>query len=174
MIKSYVANLFTFINLSLGIISILETFNHNYFLAAIFIITAALIDRYDGRIARFFDISSILGKELDSLADLISFGVAPAILVFIKYNFLNLGYIGVLSGCILLSYIMSGSYRLAKYNSSQFDGTFTGVPITVSGFIIALFSLALHRTSIYSILIAVVLFALLSYLMISKLKFKKI
>lgn len=100
MIKSYVANLFTFINQSLGIISILETFNHNYFLAAIFIITAALIDRYDGRIARFFDISSILGNELDSLADLISFGVAPAILVFIKYNFLNLGYIGVLSGLI--------------------------------------------------------------------------
>lgn len=75
-----------------------------------------MYDRYDGRIARFLNISSNLGKDLDSLANLVSFGVAPALLVFIKYNFLNLSYIGVVGGCFLLSYIMSGSYRLAKGN----------------------------------------------------------
>lgn len=173
MLKTSIPNLLTFTNLSLGILSILEAFEQNYFLAAIFIITAALIDRYDGRIARFLNISSDLGKELDSLADLVSFGVAPALLVFIKYNFLNLGYIGVVGGCFLLSYIMSGSYRLAKYNISQFDGIFTGVPITVAGSIIALFSLTTPSNSI-SILLSIVLFALLAYLMVSKFKLKKI
>lgn len=174
MLKTSIPNLLTFTNLSLGIFSILETFKGNYFLAAIFIITAALIDRYDGRIARFLDISSDLGKELDSLADLISFGVAPAFLVFIKYNFLESSHIGVLGGCFLLSYIMSGTYRLAKYNTSQFDGIFTGVPITVAGSIIALFSLAAPDNSIFSILLSIVLLTLLAYLMVSKFKFKKI
>ncbi|MEW8994569.1 phosphatidylcholine/phosphatidylserine synthase [Clostridium sp.] len=174
MLKTSIPNLLTFTNLSLGVLSILETFEENYFLAAIFIIIAALIDRYDGRIARFLNVSSDLGTQLDSLSDLISFGVAPAFLVFIKYNFLDLDYMKVIGGCFLLSYIISGSYRLAKYNTSQFDGIFTGVPITVAGSIIALFSLATPNNSIFSILLSIVLLALLTYLMVSKFKFKKI
>jgi CDP-diacylglycerol--serine O-phosphatidyltransferase len=174
MLKKSIPNLLTFTNLSFGVLSILETFKQNYFLAAIFILIAALIDRYDGIIARFLNVSSDLGKQLDSLSDLISFGVAPAFLVFIKYNFLNLDYMKVIGGCFLLSYIISGSYRLAKYNTSQFDGIFTGVPITVAGSIIALFSLATPNNGIFSILLSIILFALFTYLMVSKLKFKKI
>ena len=174
MLKKSIPNLLTSTNLSLGVLSILETFNQNYFLAAIFIIIAALIDRYDGRIARFLNVSSDLGKQLDSLSDLISFGVAPAFLVFIKYNFLDLDYIKVIGGCFLLSYIISGSYRLAKYNTSQFDGIFTGVPITVAGCIIALFSLVTPNNGIFSIFLSTILLALLTYLMVSKFEFKKI
>jgi len=174
MLKKSIPNLLTSTNLSLGVLSILETFKENYFLAAIFIIIAALIDRYDGRIARFLNVSSDLGTQLDSLSDLISFGVAPAFLVFIKYNFLDLDYMKVIGGCFLLSYIISGSYRLAKYNTSQFDGIFTGVPITVTGSIIALFSLVTPNNGIFSILLSIILLALLTYLMVSKFKFKKI
>jgi len=174
MLKKSIPNLLTSTNLSLGVLSILETFKQNYFFAAIFILIAALIDRYDGIIARFLNVSSDLGKQLDSLSDLISFGVAPAFLVFIKYNFLDLDYMKVIGGCFLLSYIISGSYRLAKYNTSQFDGIFTGVPITVAGSIIALFSLATPSNSIFSILLSITLLAILTYLMVSKFKFKKI
>ncbi len=80
----------------------------------------------------------------------------------------------VIGGCFLLSYIISGSYRLAKYNTSQFDGIFTGVPITVAGSIIALFSLVTPSNGIFSILLSIILLALLTYLMVSKFKFKKI
>ena len=82
MRKSSIPNIFTFINLSFGILSLLATFESNYQLACIFILLAALVDRYDGRIARYLQVSSDLGKELDSLADLVSFGVAPSILIF--------------------------------------------------------------------------------------------
>ena len=58
MRKSCVPNIFTFINLSFGILSIIETHNGNYRLASIFIIAAALVDRYDGRIARFLQVST--------------------------------------------------------------------------------------------------------------------
>lgn len=174
MIKTSIPNLLTFTNLSLGVLSILETFKENYFLSAIFILIAALIDRYDGRIARFLNVSSDLGKQLDSLSDLISFGVAPAFLIFFKYNFLDLDYMEVIGACFLLSYIISGSYRLAKYNAIQFDGIFTGMPITVAGSIIALFSLATPSNSIFSILSLITLLVILTYLMVSELKFKKI
>ena len=85
MRKSCIPNVFTFINLSCGIISILCTFEKNYLFASFFILIAALVDRYDGRIARWLNVSSELGKELDSLADLVSFGVAPSILMFLMY-----------------------------------------------------------------------------------------
>ena len=91
MRKSSIPNIFTFINLSFGILSLLATFESNYQLACIFILLAALVDRYDGRIARYLQVSSDLGKELDSLADLVSFGVAPSILIFLLFDFYTLG-----------------------------------------------------------------------------------
>jgi len=86
MKKSCIPNVFTFINLSCGILSILSTFDKNYLWAGIFIIIAGLVDRYDGRIARYLQVSSDLGKELDSLADLVSFGVAPSILIYLLFD----------------------------------------------------------------------------------------
>ena len=71
MVKKYIPNILTFLNLSFGILSIIQVINKYYLIAALFIIGAALIDRYDGRIARAFNVSSEIGKELDSLSDLI-------------------------------------------------------------------------------------------------------
>lgn len=173
MLKMSIPNLLTLTNLSLGVLSTLETFNQNYFCAAMLIIIAALIDRYDGKIARLLNTSSDLGKELDSLADLVSFGVAPALLIFVKYYFFSPSYIGIIGTCISLSYIMSGCYRLAKYNLSEFDGVFTGVPITVAGSTIALFSLVAPGSAI-STLLSTILVVIFTYLMVSKFKLKKV
>lgn len=168
--KSFIPNSLTFANLSLGIFSILMTFRHEYLISSIFIISAALIDRYDGKIARFFDASSEIGKELDSLADLVSFGVAPSLLLYILYNFDTLGIIGYI---LVIIYPIAGAYRLAKFNISTFNNVYTGVPITVSGAIIASYTLLTHRANLhYSI--AIVLLLLLAYLMISNIRFRKV
>lgn len=68
---------------------------------------------------------------------------------------------------------MSGCYRLAKYNLSEFDGVFTGVPITVAGSTIALFSLVTPGNAI-STLLSTILVVIFTYLMVSKLKLKKV
>ncbi|KWX71459.1 CDP-alcohol phosphatidyltransferase family protein [Paenibacillus jilunlii] len=172
MLKKSIPNVLTFLNLSFGVLAILEIINENYFISGVFLILAAAVDRYDGRIARFLNVSSTLGKALDSLADLISFGVAPALLIFCKYNFLNLGYIKGIGICVLLLYVISGSYRLAKYNISHFDNVFIGVPITVAGFILAAYSLAAPINSAFT-MGSVVLLLFLAYLMVSKFKFNK-
>ncbi|AQS08854.1 phosphatidylcholine synthase [Clostridium saccharobutylicum] len=173
MVKKFIPNILTFINLSLGILSIIEVFNKNFGRGAWFIIVAALIDRYDGRIARFFNVSSEIGKELDSLADLISFGVAPAILIFVKciFNHHDFEVIGIISAQI---YIICGCYRLAKYNVSEFNGIFTGIPITIAGSILALFSLFASNNSIVIIIWSIIVMVALAYMMISKFKLKKI
>ena len=141
MRKSCIPNVFTFINLSCGIISILSVMNEKYAIAGAFILLAGLVDRYDGRIARFLNVSSDLGKELDSLADLVSFGVAPSILVYILFNLEYFGPNGLLGFAVLLLFPICGAYRLARFNTTDFDGAFTGVPITIVGCFMALFSL---------------------------------
>jgi CDP-diacylglycerol--serine O-phosphatidyltransferase len=173
MLKKAIPNLITFTNLSFGVLSILEIYKQNFFVAAMFIIIAALIDRYDGRIARFLNISSELGKNLDSLSDLISFGVAPGILIFTKYTLFDSIYIKVLTLSVLLIYVICGAYRLANYNISKFNGTFTGIPITISGFVLAIYSILAPYNTIFSVL-SIILLALFAYLMVSKIKFKKI
>ena len=172
MRKSSIPNIFTFINLSFGILSLLATFESNYQLACIFILLAALVDRYDGRIARYLQVSSDLGKELDSLADLVSFGVAPSILIFLLFDFYTLGPSKILGIIPLLLFPICGAFRLARYNESEFIGVFTGVPITVTGSFLALFCLFTINKNI-SALIPFLLLLLGSYLMVSTLKLKK-
>ncbi|ATD55818.1 CDP-diacylglycerol--serine O-phosphatidyltransferase [Clostridium chauvoei] len=172
MRKSCIPNIFTFINLSCGIISILCTFDKNYLLACIFILIAGLVDRYDGRVARWLDVSSDLGKELDSLADLVSFGVAPSILVFISYELIKVGPAGIIGLVVLLTFPICGAFRLARYNATDFDGTFRGIPITIAGAFIALFILlTLNLTINVWIMIALMLSG--SYLMVSTFEIKK-
>lgn len=174
MNKSAIPNAFTLSNLAFGILSILATFHESYTLAAVFIIVAALADRYDGRVARFLNVDSEIGKELDSLADLVSFGVAPSILIYKLYSFMNLGFLGYI---LVLIFPICGAYRLARYNITSFDGTFSGIPITIAGLIMALFSLiqltVLKKVLIHPIL-PIIFIVALSYLMVSKIKLKKV
>lgn len=177
MNKSAIPNAFTLSNLAFGILSILATFHEgpeNYTLASLFVIAAALADRYDGRVARFLKVDSEIGKELDSLADLVSFGVAPSILIYKLYGFMSFGFLGYI---LVLIFPICGAYRLARYNITSFDGTFSGIPITIAGLIMALFSLVqltlLKNVSINPLL-PIIFLVVLSYLMVSKFKLKKI
>lgn len=170
MQKNAVPNLFTFGNLCFGILSLMMTFQGEYKNACLFILLAGLMDRYDGRVARYLQVSSEIGKELDSLADLVSFGVAPSILVFNMHNFYDYGLIGYF---LLLVFPVAGAYRLARFNASSFDGAFTGVPITAAGMFMALYSLLTLNRIIHPML-AIILLVSFSYLMVSKFKFKKI
>lgn len=178
MRKSCIPNVFTFINLSCGILSILSVMNEKYILASIFILLAGLVDRYDGRIARFLNVSSDLGKELDSLADLVSFGVSPSILIYTLFELNEPGILGIIGFIILLSFPICGAFRLARYNTAQFDGVFTGVPITIVGCFMAFFALILIllKVQLTNILtyITIMLMIVGSYLMVSKIHLKKI
>ena len=148
--------------------------------AAICIIIAALIDFLDGFVARLFKATSELGKQLDSLSDLVSFGVAPAVILYqlLRFSFareengLDVSIIWMLPAFIIAC---AAAYRLGKFNldtSQQFS--FKGVPVPAVGLLIASFPLILHFNYISSVngiiinkwfLYAVIL--LLSYLMLS-------
>lgn len=166
--------MFTFGNLVFGVFSILMASEKNFFLSSIFILISALFDRYDGRIARFFGVENTFGKELDSLADVISFGVAPSILTFYICNLNSYSLIGYIITILMPA---AGAYRLARYNAFDFNGVFTGVPITVIGCFVALYYLVYIITSL-SVMINIIVVSIIvcigSYLMISTLKFKKI
>ena len=176
MKKSCIPNIFTFMNLSCGVFSLLFTLDSNYIWAGIFILIAGLVDRYDGRIARFLDVSSDLGKELDSLADLVSFGVAPAILSYIIFNLKNFGPYGFLGLVILIAFPICGAFRLARYNATTFDGVYTGVPITIVGCFMALYSIICTYFNFTDKLqiVSIVLLIIGSYLMVSTFKLKKV
>lgn len=166
----FLPNILSALNLSLGLASILLTFNKDYSLAAMMILIAAVIDRYDGRIARFFNVSSELGKELDSLSDLTSFGIAPAILICIKFNFFNFNLLDEIGLVVVFLYVISGAFRLANYNVNEFEGYFTGVPIPIAGSIVTIFTIFKFNNQNF---IAIILLLLFAYLMVSKIKIKK-
>lgn len=168
-VKAHIPNMFTLFNLSLGIISIINILAGDYFLAALCIILAALMDRFDGSLARRFDVESDLGKELDSLCDLISFGVAPAILVW-AHHLIDYGILGML---VIVLFPIAGAYRLARYNVTEFAGVYVGIPITISGGIVALVNLYSinYRVNNYFL---VIMMLFLSYSMVTqRIKLKK-
>ncbi len=197
-----IPNLFTLINLFLGCIAIVfalqtetisifvgEDLNTHYnipeklSIASYFILAAAVVDFLDGFVARLFKATSEMGKQLDSLADVVSFGVAPSVIL---YQLLRISFIKEENGLetsmvwLLPAFIVAcaGAYRLARFNidSSQSFG-FKGVPIPAVGLLIASFPLILHfENSLISInewltnkWVLYVIIALVSWLMISTL-----
>ncbi len=167
--------------MSLGVIAILLAVNPSedinlLFTASLLVMIAALTDRFDGKVARMLGTSSELGKELDSLADLISFGVAPIIIAW-KISLIHLGILGYVFAVV---FPLAGAYRLARYNVTTFDNFFRGLPITLAGAfltIVNLFNWSAYVnnkiTPSHSTFTAI-LIVLLSYLMVCKIKLKKI
>lgn len=179
--RSFWPNTITLINLSLGMVAILlvttpsDSKNDMLVIASFLVMFAALTDRLDGKIARKLNAESELGKELDSLADLVSFGIAP-ILIAWKLGMMDLGWIGAI---ICIIYPLSGAFRLARFNSTDFENIFTGVPITVAGAFLSLvnlincFFLVNDQLYLRHAIITAVIALLLSYLMISKIRISK-
>lgn len=168
-IRNNLPNALTFINLSLGVTAIFYIILEDFFFAGLLILAATFADRLDGQLARKLGVTSDLGKELDSLSDLISFGLAPAILVW-NIAFIQLGYLGM--GVTLL-FAIAGTYRLAKFNITEFDGIFTGIPITMCGGLLALTCLYAIRYDM-NIYLLMGITLLLSYAMVTtKIQLKK-
>lgn len=169
MNKSIIPNTMTLGNLICGVLSIQFTINQDFTTAGILILLGGILDRYDGTVARFLNIHSDLGKELDSLADLVSFGVAPSLLAYSLYNFASLGFLGYIP---LILFPAAGGYRLARYNCTEFNNVFTGIPITIAGSLMAVLEIFSTVKKI-PVIIPVVLMLLLAYLMISHFQIKK-
>lgn len=133
-IKGQVANTITITNLSFGIIAIILITRELAHMSLVFIFLAALLDRFDGMAARYFHSESLFGKELDSLSDIVSFGIAPALLIYMT-DLSSMLWVGIAA---TVFYIAAGAIRLARYNVKEFDGSFYGVPITAAGVLLTL------------------------------------
>jgi CDP-diacylglycerol--serine O-phosphatidyltransferase len=201
-----IPNIFTLLNLVCGCIAIVYTLQNgitivtsgvtldnpsgltpvinpeNIFTASLFIGIAAIVDFLDGFVARLFNASSEMGKQLDSLADVVSFGVAPSMII---YQFLRISFAGSESGLdtsviwLVPAFILAaaGAYRLARFNldNSQAYG-FKGVPIPAAGLLTAslpliywnsnsetILNILLNKWFLYAYIIVI------SWLMVSKL-----
>jgi CDP-diacylglycerol--serine O-phosphatidyltransferase len=126
-------NVFTGMNLLLGVVALAFIMHQYYLLSSGLIVTAAIMDRFDGILARRLEADSKFGKELDSLADLVSFGVAPALLA---YTVSLQGW--AVAGLALIGlYVLCGAYRLARFNVIESRDCFLGLPITAAGVLLA-------------------------------------
>ena len=176
-------NMLTLIGVCIGLTSIRFALDGRFELAIIAIMFAALIDGLDGRIARLIKGTSKVGKELDSLTDMISFGVAPA---FIMY-FWKLNELGKFGWLLCLIYVVCVALRLARFNitssqeSSWKDNFFEGVPSPAGGILVLIpLIYSLSEFDFFKInysLIVPIFFIITSFLLISKFptySFKKI
>tara|TARA_B110000438_G_scaffold259177_1_gene268405 strand:+ start:967 stop:1773 length:807 start_codon:yes stop_codon:yes gene_type:complete len=176
-------NMLTLIGVCIGLTSIRFALDGKFEFAIIAIIFAALIDGLDGRIARLIKGTSKVGKELDSLTDMISFGVAPAFIMF----FWKLNTLGRFGWLVCLIYVICVALRLARFNvnsnqdPSWKDNFFEGVPSPAGG-ILVLTPLIISQTNFNYIqlnydIIVPAFFIITSLLLISKFpsySFKKI
>ena len=176
-------NMLTLIGVCIGLTSIRFALDGRYEFAIIAIIIAAVIDGLDGRIARLIKGTSKVGKELDSLTDMISFGVAPA---FIMY-FWKLNELGRFGWLVCLIYVICVALRLARFNvntggePSWRDNFFEGVPSPAGGILVLtplIFSISsIELFKIDYAVVVPIFFIVTSFLLISKFpsySFKKI
>jgi len=133
--------LFTCGNMSLGFLSILSSVEGHFITAAWFLIGALACDIVDGRIARMTKSTSVFGMELDSLSDLVSFGIAPAVMMYM----LVLNTMGKIGIAIAVLYVLCCALRLARFNalsqSSELEKHFVGLPTPASAGVIISFVL---------------------------------
>ncbi|MCV3454239.1 CDP-diacylglycerol--serine O-phosphatidyltransferase [Campylobacter sp. FU_520] len=171
-------NLFTAASIFLGIISVIASINQNFDKALIYIILSLICDGLDGRVARATNSTSKFGVEFDSLADLIAFGVAPAMLFY-----MSIGYeYGRFGSLIAGLFVVFGAIRLARFNvttGTYEPSVFIGLPIPTAAVVSALWvSAYLYYDFLrdFSLMI-VCIQMLLAFLMVSNIRypsFKKI
>lgn len=142
----WLPNLLTFFNAILGFLSILKAYDGDFITAAYYIIFAAIIDCFDGRLARAMGCSTYFGMELDSLSDAISFCLAPTFLLYCiapEVNFLG--------KVILAFYLCAGLGRLAKFNVTcdKQQNEFIGLPTTIAALYISTFVLSQNWFQLY-------------------------
>jgi CDP-diacylglycerol---serine O-phosphatidyltransferase len=170
---AFIPSLFTVLNLFCGFLSIINASAGNIEAASMFIIYAGLFDAFDGVVARFTGTSSKFGVELDSLADMVSFGAAPSFILYKAY-FYHLDGLGIAVASLVMIF---AALRLARFNTQLvgFDKNyFTGVPaplaaLTISSFFLFYFNINFNTGT--SAIFAFILALLLPALMLSKFRY---
>ncbi|MDQ0418243.1 CDP-diacylglycerol--serine O-phosphatidyltransferase [Croceifilum oryzae] len=168
MFTKSLPNCLTVGNLFLGIMAILLAIHEEKYweYAAIMVIIGMLLDGLDGRVARMLNAQSEFGKQLDSLSDLITFGVAPAVIMYVSV----LQPMGFTGWVVTAIFPICGALRLARFNVHPgVPGYFIGLPITAAGGILA--TLALYKTYVDNPVILLVATLFLSYLMVSQIRY---
>lgn len=159
--KNILPSMFTLLNAFLGFWAVIKVTEGEYLFAAWFIILAVLCDGMDGKLARLAGCNHPLGTEMDSLADLVSFGVAPAFLIY-KLTLIELDFPGIML-CFL--YLTGGIYRLARFNiiqKGERNQGYQGLPIPVAAMTVSALVLMLDRfhfhlpNSIWSVFILII------------------
>jgi len=164
-------NIFTSLNLFCGFYAVIAAIDGKFAAAAIAIIIGVMFDILDGKIARATNTTSQFGLEYDSLADLVSFGLAPGIMIYL-WALKPLGRIGWLAAFLFMA---CGALRLARFNSQV--GTvgsdyFVGLPIPAGASMAATTVLFCHRFNIAgNPIIILILLYILSFLMVSTIKY---
>ena len=171
-----VPNLFTTGNLFCGLYAIIAVFNADFVKASLAILVALIFDMLDGSSARLTKTTSQFGIEYDSLADLVSFGVAPGVLVYAWALKLH----GVLGMAVVFAFVGCGALRLARYNVQVSTGDnryFTGLPIPAAASVLA--SLLIFDQHILQVerhvrpLLVLIVTFVLAFLMVSTIKYTK-
>ena len=126
---SIIPNTCTSMNLVCGFLSVLTASQGEFLVASWLILIANIFDILDGRLARLTSVESLFGAELDSLCDLVSFGVAPAFLIYTRY--FKDGNIGMLGMLVSVIFVLCGALRLARFNVTPHShkDVFEGMPI---------------------------------------------
>jgi len=174
--KNVVPSIFTLVNLFFGFLAILTAAQGHFQKAAWLIIAAALFDALDGKLARLFGVPSHFGMEFDSIADMVSFCTAPAVIIYFAYLQNLLPLVAVIISFVPL---LAGGFRLARFNVSSDDGPipfFIGLPTPAAALVISsfvLFSYAVKGDA-GDPRIALSLMFGLALLMISHIRYSKI
>ncbi len=179
MTRVWIPNSLTLGNLLFGFVSIIyssQGTQHGYFIAGFLILAAGLLDSLDGPAARALKVSSPIGKELDSLADNVAFGIAPGYLSYqaylagIQYSFFNLpiDFIGIAIAAI---FPICAAYRLARFNVASDPHSFTGLPSPAAGIIIAL--IPIYNIQMPNLIFALI-YVIIGLLMVSTVRYFKL
>lgn len=166
MIRKSVPNLITAGNLFCGVLAIVAAFEGRPSYAVLLIVIAMILDAFDGRVARMLNVDGEFGKEFDSLADVVTFGVAPSLLLY-TVLLQDLGTAGLF---LMGLFPICGALRLAKFNTDthKIKNSFVGLPITAAGGILALFAANYHHFNATFLLL---LMLILATLMVSNVRF---
>lgn len=170
-------NLFTASSIFVGVISIVEASKGHFILSSWLILLALIFDGLDGRVARMTNTTSQFGVEFDSLADIISFGIAPAMLLYFYIGH-EFGRFGILVSAL---YVIFGAIRLARFNISTAKtdpNVFIGLPIPTAAVFVSMWVLLFNKYTLQEYSIILLFLALgVAILMVSNFRypsFKKV
>ncbi len=181
---SYVPNTCTLLNAICGIIALMITVYYRthtvIYISCLLITIGVFFDSIDGRLARRLKISSQLGKELDSFADLITFVITPVCVFLTLHSIGNMIEVSIVEILIGAFYVACGVFRLARYNVSDHLAYFMGLPTTSAGILMSVyiflsnyFSASWANSKVYTVC-SFAFIILLGIAMVSNFKVKRL